>query len=86
MGFGVRMQTVRQPQLDGVGRTVQGRAVEVMMTSAGVSRMTRARNGSTSALPPRPRLRSSTPARRAATAGQVSDGATALDPWLIELP
>ena len=58
-----------------------------LMMSAGVSRMTRAMKGSTIALPPKPRFVSSTPrTARAATAGQISLGAVALEPWLIELP
>ena len=54
--------------------------------SAGVSRMVRAVNGSSSALPARPRLTSSTPPRWAAIAGQVVLGLSATEPWLIELP
>ena len=54
--------------------------------SAGVSRMARAVNGSSSAPPPNPRLTRSTPPRRAATAGHVVAGLAAFEPWLIELP
>ena len=54
--------------------------------SAGVSRMVRAVNGSSSALPASPRLTSSTPPCWAAIAGQVVLGLSATEPWLIELP
>ena len=57
-----------------------------LIRSAGVSRMARAVNGSSSAPPPKPRLTRSTPPRRAATAGQVVEGLAAFEPWLIELP
>ena len=47
-----------------------------LIRSAGVSRMARAVNGSSSALPPKPRLTSSTPAEgRRPRAGQVAGGA-----------
>ena len=45
--------------------------------------MVRATNGSSSALPPKPRLTSSTPARVAARAGQVVDGLAAFD-WAAQ--
>jgi hypothetical protein len=48
--------------------------------------MVRAVNGSSIALPPRPRLIRSRPACAAATAGQVAVGLVASEPWLIELP
>ena len=51
-----------------------------------MSRIVRAVNGSSSALPARPRLTRSTPASRAARAGQVVLGLSAEEPWLIELP
>ena len=54
--------------------------------SAGVSRIVRAVNGSSSALPPNPRFTRSTPARPAARIGQAPVGWAALDPWLMELP
>ncbi|CAM5600753.1 hypothetical protein SANTM175S_06598 [Streptomyces antimycoticus] len=58
----------------------------MLIRSAGVSRIVRAVNGSSSALPPRPRLTSSTPPREAASAGQMAVGLVASEPWLIELP
>ena len=57
-----------------------------LIRSAGVSRRVRAVNGSSRALPPRPRLIRSTPPRAAASAGQVVVGLAASEPWLIELP
>ncbi len=57
-----------------------------LIIAAGVSRSARATNGSSIALPENPRLTSSTPAVRAASAGQVVLGPAALLPWLIELP
>lgn len=48
--------------------------------------MARAVKGSSRALPPSPRLTSSTLPREAASAGQVVEGLAAFDPWLIELP
>ena len=51
-----------------------------------MSRSARAANGSSIALPPNPRLTSSTPPAAAARAGQVVDGLAAFEPWLIELP
>ncbi len=60
--------------------------VLTLIRSAGVSRMAWAVKGSKRALPPRPRLISSTPTRDAAWAGQVPVGPTSSEPWLIELP
>ena len=57
-----------------------------LIRSAAVSRIVRAVNGSSSALPPNPRLTSSTPAAPAATTGQIPVGLVALEPRLIELP
>ena len=57
-----------------------------LIRSAGVSRMARAVKGSSRALPPKPRLTSSTPPADAASAGQVVVGLSAFEPWLIELP
>ncbi len=57
-----------------------------LITSAGKSRIVRAVNGSSKALPPKPRLNRSTLARLAATAGQMPVGWVAFEPWLIELP
>jgi hypothetical protein len=48
--------------------------------------MTRAVNGSSRALPAKPRLTSPTPPRAPASAGHVVVGLSASDPWLIELP
>jgi hypothetical protein len=57
-----------------------------LMRAAGVSRRTRATNGSSRALPPNPRLTNSQPRVMAASAGQVALGLAASEPWLIELP
>jgi hypothetical protein len=57
-----------------------------LMRSAGVSRIARAVNGSSIALPARPRLINSTPPSEAASAGQVVLGLAAFEPWLMELP
>ncbi len=57
-----------------------------LIRSAGVSRMVRAVNGSSRALPPSPRLTRSTSPAAAARAGQVVLGLAAFEPWLIELP
>ena len=57
-----------------------------VMTSAGWSRMARATNGSSTALPENPRLTRSSPAARAATIGQAPRADAAPAPWLIDEP
>ena len=57
-----------------------------LIRSAGCSRMTRATDWSSIALPLNPMLTSSTPAAPRATTGQMPVGCAALEPWLIELP
>ena len=52
----------------------------MLIRSAGVSRIVRATNGSSSALPPKPRLTRSTPPSAAARAGQVVVGLAASEP------